>query len=64
MFLDNIFGEATALRIFVYLFLLLGYAFTYLPVVGALVQLLEFRRMEKELGRPIVLAEEPASEKS
>jgi len=62
MSLDNIFGEAAALRIFVYLFLLLGYAFTYLPVVGALVQLLVFRRLEKELGRPILLAEEPASE--
>lgn len=63
MSLDNIFGEATALRIFVYMFLLLGYAFTYLPVVGALVQLLEFRRLEKELGRPILLAGEPASER-
>ena len=63
MSLDNIFGEAAALRIFVYLFLLLGYAFTYLPVVGALVQLLVFRRLEKELGRPILLAEEPASER-
>ena len=60
MALDNIFGEATALRIFVYLFLLLGYSLTYLPVVAVLMQYLEFRRLEKELGRPILLKEESA----
>ena len=64
MSLDNIFGEVAAIRILVYLILLLGYAFTYLPGLGTLVRVLEFRRLEKELGRPILLAEEPASASS
>ena len=55
MSLDNIFGQAVAERIFVYVILGLGYGFTYVPIGGALVQVHEFRRMEKELGRPILL---------
>jgi hypothetical protein len=55
MLLDNIFGEAEALRIFVYVILLGGYLFIYLPMVALFVRVLELRRLEKELGRPIML---------
>jgi len=41
-------------------FIGIGYAFVYSGLVQVSVHLLEFRRMEKELGRPIMLAEEPA----
>jgi hypothetical protein len=60
MSLDNIFGQTSAARIFVYLAILLGYTFVYLPIAGALVQFLEFRRLEDELGRPIVLVDSDA----
>jgi hypothetical protein len=61
MTLYNLLGEATALRVLVSLLFLLGYGFTYLALGGGLVRFLEFRRLETELARPILLAQEPAA---
>ena len=63
MRLADVFGRSTANLIMVAGFIGIGYALTYFGLVKASVQLLEFRRMERELGRPIMLAEEPAPEK-
>ena len=56
-------GRSAANLIMVASFLGGGYALVYFGLVKASVQLLEFRRLEKELGRPILLAEEAASKR-
>jgi hypothetical protein len=58
MSLDEVFGPAGSDRIIVYIALALGYGLTYVLVAGAGLQFLEFRRMEAELGRPIMLVEQ------
>jgi hypothetical protein len=54
------FGSSFANLIMVAGFVGGGYALVYFGLVKLCVQLLEFRRMETELGRPIKLAEERA----
>lgn len=60
MSLDELFGRAAANRLMAYLAISLGYGFVYFWLAATAAQFLEFRRMEAELGRPIMLAEEPA----
>jgi hypothetical protein len=63
--LADVFGRRTTDLIIVACFLFIGYAFAFSGLVQAIVQLLEFRRLEGELGRPIMLAEEmPRSDDS
>jgi hypothetical protein len=57
MRLADIVGRRTTELIIVACFLFIGYAFALSGLVQAIVQLLEFRRLELELGRPIMLAE-------
>jgi len=63
MRLADVFGRNTANLIVVAAAVFVGYLLVYSGLVQAIVQLLEFGRMEAELGRPIMLAEEPAPEK-
>ena len=58
MRLADVFGRSTANLIMVAAFVFGGYGLVYFGLTQAIVQLLEFRRMELELGRPIMLAEE------
>ena len=60
MSLADVLGRSTANLVMVVGFIGIGYAFVYSGLVQVSVHLREFRRMEKELGRPIMLAEEPA----
>jgi hypothetical protein len=60
MSLADVLGRNPADLIMVVGFIGIGYAFVFFGLVQLCVHLLEFRRMEKELGRPIMLAEEPA----
>jgi len=60
MRIADVFGRSTANLVMVGAFLSGGYALVYFWIARAAVEMLEFRRMEKELGRPIMLAEEPA----
>jgi hypothetical protein len=53
-------GRSTADAIIAVGFLMVGYSMMYFGLLRAFVQFLEFRRMESELGNPIMLAEEPA----
>jgi hypothetical protein len=63
MRIADVFGRSTANLVMVGAFLSSGYVLVYFWFVRAAVEMLEFRRMEKELGRPILLAEEAASER-
>jgi len=58
MRLADLFGRSTASLIMVAAFVFGGYGLMYFGLVQAIVQLLEFRRLEGEIGRPIMLAEE------
>jgi hypothetical protein len=62
MRLADVFGRSTANVVMVAAFLFGGYTLVYFGLVKASVQLLEFRRMETELGRPIMLTEERAGD--
>lgn len=62
MRLADIFGRPTANLVMVAAFLSAGYVLTYFQLMRLAVDLLEFRRLERELGRPILLAEEPAAD--
>ncbi len=61
MSLADIFGRSTANVIMALVFIFLGYSLAYAVIGGALVQFLEFRQLERELGRPILLVEEAAN---
>jgi hypothetical protein len=58
--LADMVGRSTADAIIAVGFLMVGYSMMYFGLLRAFVQFLEFRRMESELGNPIMLAEEPA----
>ena len=60
MRLADVLGRSTANLIMVAGFIGIGYALTYFGLVKASVQLLEFRRMETELGRSIMLLDSDA----
>jgi hypothetical protein len=61
MRLADLFGMDTANLITVAIFVFGGYALVYFGLVQVIVQVLEFRKLEFELGRPIMLAEEGPS---
>jgi hypothetical protein len=63
MRLAAVFGRGTANLIMLAAANSAGYALAYFGPVKVIVELLEFRRLENELGRPILLAEEPLSQK-
>ncbi len=60
MSLDELFGRAAANRLMAYIAISLGYGFVYFWIAATGAQFLELRKIETELGRPIMLAEEPA----
>jgi hypothetical protein len=67
MRLADTFGRSTANLIMVVGFLSLGYLFVYLGLTRLAVDLLEFRKLEKEVDSPILLAQEssePISDRS
>lgn len=53
--LSDVFGRATALTMVALLFVLMGYGLFYFKFRYVLTNTLEFRRLERELGRPITL---------
>jgi hypothetical protein len=59
MSLDELFGRAGANQLIAYLAISLGYGFLYFWIASTGARLLGFRKIETELGRPIMLAEEP-----
>jgi hypothetical protein len=59
MSLDELFGRAGANQLMAYLAISLGYGFLYFWIASTGAQMLGLRKIETELGRPIMLAEEP-----
>jgi len=53
--LSDVFGRASAMTIVTLIFVALGYGLLYANLVYAIINTLEFRRLEQELGRPITL---------
>jgi|GEM_PF-6421731 len=53
--LSDVFGQMTAIAMVAVLFLAMGYGLLVFSVVYAVASVLEFRRLERELGRPITL---------
>jgi len=53
--LSDVFGRATGLTIGSLLFVFIGYGVFYFKLRYVFTNLLEFRRLERDLGRPIVL---------
>ncbi len=60
IYLADIVGRSAANAFIAIGFMVVFYAGTYFGLAQAFTQFLEFRRMERELGRPVLLAEEPA----